>query len=90
MCNLMSMKKLILISTAICLLLLTPFSYGSYSIYVGKNHTIDGHILIGGSGDEVSSHWLELIKEKNYINSYLSLIRALRSLVNLFIILFIT
>ena len=60
------MKKLILISTAICLLLLTPFSYGSNSIYVGKNHTIDGHILIGGSGDEVSSHWLELIKEKNY------------------------
>lgn len=31
----------------------------SYAIYVGKNLTADGSVLIGGSGDEVSSHWLD-------------------------------
>jgi dipeptidase len=36
-------------------------SFGSYAIYVGKNLTTDGSVLIGGSGDEVSSHWLEMI-----------------------------
>ncbi len=32
----------------------------SYAIYVGKNHTRDGHAWIGGYGDEPSSHWLEV------------------------------
>jgi len=35
--------------------------FASYAIYVGKNLTSDGSVLIGGSGDEVSSHWLEII-----------------------------
>jgi hypothetical protein len=34
---------------------------GSYAIYVGRNLTTDGSMLIGGSGDEVSSHWLEIV-----------------------------
>lgn len=38
----------------------TP-ALGSYAIYVGKNLTKDGSVLIGGSGDEVSSHWLEIV-----------------------------
>jgi dipeptidase len=33
----------------------------SYAIYVGKNLSADGSVLIGGSGDEVSSHWLEVV-----------------------------
>lgn len=33
----------------------------SYGIYVGRNHTADGSVLLGGSGDEVSSHWLEIV-----------------------------
>src|SRR5262245_13341793 len=33
----------------------------SYAIYVGRNLTTDGSVLIGGSGDEVSSHWLEIV-----------------------------
>ena len=33
----------------------------SYAIYVGKNLTADGSVMIGGSGDEVSSHWLEVV-----------------------------
>ncbi|MFM7275304.1 MAG: peptidase U34, partial [Gammaproteobacteria bacterium] len=35
--------------------------FASYAIYVGKNLTTDGSVLIGGSGDEVSSHWLEIV-----------------------------
>lgn len=33
----------------------------SYGIYVGRDHTEDGSVLLGGSGDEVSSHWLEIV-----------------------------
>ena len=38
----------------------------SYAIYVGKNLTADGSVLIGGSGDEVSSHWLEIVPGRQY------------------------
>ncbi len=38
----------------------------SYSIYVGKNLTVDGSVLLGGSGDEVSSHWLEIVPAHNH------------------------
>lgn len=38
-----------------------PPALASYAIYVGKNLTQDGSVLIGGSGDEVSSHWLEIV-----------------------------
>ncbi len=33
----------------------------SYGIYVGRNLTADGSVLLGGTGDEVSSHWLEIV-----------------------------
>lgn len=50
-----------------CMLVLISFqSQASYSIYVGKNHTSDGSVLIGGSGDEVSSHWLELVPRQRH------------------------
>lgn len=32
----------------------------SYAFYVGKNLTADGSVLVGGTGEEVSSHWLQL------------------------------
>jgi dipeptidase len=38
----------------------------SYAIYVGKNLTEDGSVLIGGSGDEVSSHWLEVVPGRQF------------------------
>ncbi len=41
-------------------------SIASYAIYVGKNLTVDGSVLIGGSGDEVSSHWLEIVPAKDH------------------------
>lgn len=47
-------------------LLLSPASFSSYAIYVGKNLTEDGSVFIGGSGDEVSSHWLEVVPAKDH------------------------
>lgn len=41
-------------------------SQASYAIYVGKNLSKDGSVLIGGSGDEVSSHWLEVVAESEH------------------------
>ena len=49
------------------LLALAPVtSQASYAIYVGKNLTQDGSVLIGGSGDEVSSHWLEVVPAQSH------------------------
>ena len=42
-------------------LLWAPAVSASYAIYIGKNLTADGSVMIGGSGDEVSSHWLEVV-----------------------------
>jgi dipeptidase len=53
----------------ILLALLATFhlnAFSSYAIYVGKNLTTDGSVLIGGSGDEVSSHWLEIVPAKDH------------------------
>ena len=36
-------------------------SEASYGFYVGKDLTESGGVLIGGTGEEVSSHWLEIV-----------------------------
>lgn len=38
----------------------------SYGIYVGRNLTTDGSVLLGGTGDEVSSHWLEIVPRRSH------------------------
>jgi dipeptidase len=38
----------------------------SYGIYVGRNLTEDGSVFLGGSGDEVSSHWLEVVASREH------------------------
>lgn len=38
----------------------TPAS-ASYAIFVGSGLTADGSTLLGGTGDEPSSHWLEIV-----------------------------
>ncbi len=53
-------RKLALL-TGLALVTFQLPAYGSYAIYVGKNLTTDGSVFIGGSGDEVSSHWLEIV-----------------------------
>lgn len=47
-------------------LLLGSPAEASYGIYVGKNLTADGSVLLGGTGDEVSSHWLEIVPGKQH------------------------
>jgi dipeptidase len=46
--------------------LVSAHAHASYAIYVGKNLTADGGVLIGGSGDEVSSHWLEIVPARDH------------------------
>lgn len=38
----------------------------SYGIYVGGDLTADGSVLLGGTGEEVSSHWLEIVPARTY------------------------
>ncbi|KAK8034350.1 hypothetical protein PG993_009345 [Apiospora rasikravindrae] len=41
-------------------LLITGPVYASYAFYVGKGLTADGVVMVGGTGEEVSSHWLQI------------------------------
>jgi len=38
----------------------------SYAFYVGKDLTEDGSVLVGGTGEEVSSHWLQIFPAKDH------------------------
>jgi dipeptidase len=51
---------------ALCMLLAHGTASASYAIYVGKDLTVDGSVFIGGSGDEVSSHWLEIVPASDH------------------------
>jgi dipeptidase len=51
---------------ALLLLLSSAGSYASDAIYVGKNLTKDGGVLLAGFGDEPSSHWLSLVPRRQY------------------------
>jgi len=41
-------------------------SWASYGFYVGRNLTADGSVLIGGTGEEPSSHWLEIVPRRDH------------------------
>ncbi len=43
-----------------------PAAWPSYAYYVGKNLTENGAVMIGGSGEEVSSHWLEIVPARDH------------------------
>jgi dipeptidase len=58
------MRRLLPISLLI--LFASNDAVASYAIYVGKNLTRDGGVFIGGSGDEVSSHWLEVVPARDH------------------------
>jgi dipeptidase len=38
----------------------------SYAYYVGKDLTEDGSVLLGGTGEEPSSHWLEIVPHQEH------------------------
>ena len=60
------MATRLLTPVLLCTLLAGPPASASYAIYVGKNLTTDGSVFIGGSGDEVSSHWLEVVPARDH------------------------
>jgi dipeptidase len=47
------------------LLCFTRITSASYAFYVGKSLTQDGSVMVGGTGEEVSSHWLEIFPAKD-------------------------
>ncbi len=47
-------------------LMIPPAAEASYAYYVGKSLTEDGAVMIGGTGEEVSSHWLEIVPAKDH------------------------
>lgn len=60
------MKRILLVASAMLTLLGSVQVMASYGIYVGKNLTADGSVLIGGTGEEVSSHWLEIVPARTW------------------------
>lgn len=51
---------------ALSMLLACQQALASYGIYIGRNLTADGNVFLGGSGDEVSSHWLEIVPARTH------------------------
>lgn len=47
-------------------LVATSAAQASYAYYVGQNLTEDGSVMVGGTGEEVSSHWLEIVPAKDH------------------------
>ena len=43
-----------------------PAAEASYAYYVGNKLTESGAVMIGGSGEEVSSHWLEIVPARDH------------------------
>lgn len=58
-------NMLTLATLAATIWLATP-ARASYAFYVGKNLTADGSVLLGGTGEEVSSHWLQLFPARDH------------------------
>lgn len=44
----------------------SPTVFASYAYYVGSNLTEDGSVLLGGTGEEPSSHWLEIAPRRSF------------------------
>lgn len=49
-------------------LLLAPAgaARASYAFYVGKDLTADGSVLVGGTGEEVSGHWMVIVPRADH------------------------
>jgi dipeptidase len=45
---------------------ITPLADASVAVYVGKNLTADGSVLLAGYGDEPSSHWLSIVLARDH------------------------
>ena len=54
------------IATVLCAILTSTALTASVSVYVGKNLTKDGSVLLAGYGDEPSSHWLVIVPRRQH------------------------
>lgn len=54
------------LGTLLATALMSGDALASYGYYVGKNLTADGTVLIGGTGEEPSSHWLEIVPRRTH------------------------
>lgn len=54
------------VMTSLVMLALARSATCSYAFYVGSNLTADGSVLVGGTGEEVSSHWLQLFPAQEH------------------------
>ncbi|TIC96178.1 putative dipeptidase B [Colletotrichum higginsianum] len=63
MTTMLSQSSIVL--AALALALAGPAS-ASYAFYVGKDLTADGSVMVGGTGEEVSSHWLQLFPARDH------------------------
>lgn len=52
--------------SVLAVLCLTHTTSASYAFYVGKSLTHDGSVLLGGTGEEVSSHWLSIFPARDH------------------------
>lgn len=55
----------VLLLASICLVA-ARFTWASVAVYVGKNLTADGSVLLAGYGDEPSSHWLVIMPRRQH------------------------
>jgi len=62
------MKKIGATITLLASFLLAGGEYAdaSYGLYIGKNLTADGSVMLGGTGDEVSGHWIVIAPRKQH------------------------
>lgn len=59
-----SRPRMVLLAT---LAAVVPSSlHASVAVYVGKNLTADGSVILAGYGDEPSSHWLEIVPRQQH------------------------
>lgn len=59
-------RTLIVIAALMVVVFSVQDASASYAFYVGRNLTADGSVLIGGTGEEPSSHWLEIVPRKTH------------------------
>jgi dipeptidase len=59
-------RSLSQLSSLSAIALLSTPTQASYCFYVGKNLTIDGSVMVAGTGEEVSGHWLQLFPARSH------------------------
>src|SRR5215831_16647636 len=61
-----AMRFLSVVTYALAIVASSPVAFGSVAVYVGKNLTKDGSVLLAGFGDEPSSHWISIVPRRQH------------------------